>query len=505
MTTIIAIFFLALVLSLGLTPVVGHVAKKHGLMDQPGSRKIHQAPIPRIGGAALYLSFFLPFLSIFFYKTVALEKIMLGGGAGLAAFAGGATVAFGLGMIDDIKRLRPHIKIIVQAGAAVTAYAGGIRITGIDLGWGMIELGIFSFPMTVFWFLLFINALNLIDGLDGLSAGVAFLVSMTLLIITVLNGNIGIALFLAALGGSTLGFLFYNFNPASIFMGDSGSYFLGYCLAALGIVGSMKSNTAVAIMIPVIAMGVPLVDTALAPIRRFFFGRNMFSPDGEHLHHRLLKKGLSHRMSVLWLYGVTIVLGLFALGLVHAKDERAALILLVVGAVVIVGVQQLGYMDFVRGQNIAYWLRSLSYEAGISRERRRFINLQAEIHGAEDINALWEKLCLAFEYLHFDLAELMLDNYGNAESESRQRLLWQRNGDCTPHRGREELLKNDYLFKLELPLTDRDDRAFGRLRLVKDLERDPLGHYTIRQVEHLRQMVGVAVRTMGYGRKSHHD
>lgn len=494
MTTIISIFVLSLVFALVLTPLVIRLAKKYDIVDRPSARKIHTAPIPRLGGVAIYLAFFLPFLSAFFYQTEAMARI--GFGAEFFALAGGATAAFGLGLIDDLKRLRAHWKIAVQVIAAATAYAGGIKITFIDFGFGGIELGLLSFPVTVFWFLLFINALNLLDGLDGLSSGVAFFVSMILLILTVLQGNIGIALFMAALGGATLGFLFYNFYPASIFMGDSGSYFLGFCLAALSIAGSIKTNTAVAILIPVIAMGVPVMDTIFAPIRRFLLGRKMFSPDGEHLHHRLIQMGLSHKLAVMTLYGVTIALGAVAFLMAHARDERAALILLVVGAVAIVSIRKLGYLDFIRGENFTYWLKSLSYEAGLPRERRSFVSLQAEIHQARDVAELWEKLCRAFEYLHFDMAELVVESNGDTGA-GKTRLIWERNGDGSRQNGLDDFLRKQSLLKLELPLSDDKNGTSGRLWLVKDLERDPLGHYTLRRVEHLRRVVARAVEKMG--------
>lgn len=491
MTTIIAIFALSLLIALGLTPVVIRLARKYDFVDRPSGRKIHTEPVPRMGGVAIYLAFFLPFLSAFFYQTEAMAQIRFG--TDFFTCVGGATIAFGLGVIDDIRRLRAPLKFGVQALAAGAAYIGGIQIKMIDVGFGAFELGVFSLPVTVLWFLLFINALNLIDGLDGLSSGVAFFVSMVLLLLTVLSGKIGIALFLAALGGSTLGFLFYNFHPASIFMGDSGSYFLGFTLAALSIVGSVKSNTAVAVVIPVVAMGVPMIDTVFAPIRRFLLGRRMFSPDGEHLHHRLIRMGASHRMAVLILYGATIVFGGVAFFLVHARDDRAALILLIVGAVAVVSIRKLGYLDFIRGHNFSYWLKSVSYEAGLPRERRSFINLQSRIHAAEGVDELWENLCRAFEHLNFDLAELVVDNPG----AEKTRLIWEKNGDGSRRNGLEDLLKKDSLFKLEVPLTTYKNETFGRLWLVKDLERDPMGHYTLRRVEHLRRVVAMAVEKMG--------
>ena len=175
-------------------------------------------------------------------------------------------------------------------------------------------LGWLSLPLTVFWFLLVLNALNLIDGLDGLASGITLFVALTLLIVWDSPSNLIVAMALAALAGASLGFLRYNFHPASIFLGDSGSYFLGYNLAALSILGSLKSEAAVAILIPIVALGVPVIDALWSPVRRFILGQRIFTPDRDHIHHRLLKLGYTHRRAVLLLYAIT-----------HADGRRRAL------------------------------------------------------------------------------------------------------------------------------------------------------------------------------------
>jgi len=277
MTTIIFIFILSLVISLILTPLVKSIALRYKLVDQPSKRKVHSQPIPRIGGVGIYLAFFLPFVSVLFYKTQVLE--LLSPDTQLIHLIIGASLAFGLGLTDDLRSLGPKSKFAVQIVAALIAYAGGIRISVIFLpviqNW---YLGMLSLPVTVLWFVLVMNAINLIDGLDGLAAGVTLFASLVLLMLCVTSGKLLVGMGLAALGGATLGFLRYNFNPASIFMGDSGSYFLGYTLAALSIMGSIKSQATVAILIPVIALGVPLIDTVWATLRRFILGQRLFSP-----------------------------------------------------------------------------------------------------------------------------------------------------------------------------------------------------------------------------------
>ncbi|MCD6298792.1 MAG: undecaprenyl/decaprenyl-phosphate alpha-N-acetylglucosaminyl 1-phosphate transferase, partial [Deltaproteobacteria bacterium] len=406
MTTIIAIFLLSLGLCLNLTPIVIRVAEKYNLVDPPSERDVHTRPIPRFGGIAIYISFFLPFSLALFYNTKVLDLLVPD--RRVIFLVLGASLMFGLGLWDDFKRLKPRIKFSIQFISALLAYYGGIQINVLSSPWssGSMALGWLSLPATVLWFILVINAINLIDGLDGLAAGVTLFASLVLLVLCISSENFLVAMGFASLGGAALGFLRYNFNPASIFMGDSGSYFLGYMLAALSIFGSVKGQATVAILIPILALGVPLMDTLLAPIRRFVLGKRMFKPDTGHFHHRLLKLGLSQRRAVILLYVITVCMGAVVLFMVNVRDERAALILILLGVALVFGVTKLGYLEYFAMDKVVGWLKDVSDDVGISHGRRSFLNLQMEINSSADIAQLWQNVSSALDRLEFDMAEM---------------------------------------------------------------------------------------------------
>jgi UDP-GlcNAc:undecaprenyl-phosphate GlcNAc-1-phosphate transferase len=327
-----------------LTPVVGSIGKRCQIFDWPSECKVHGAPVPRIGGVAIYLGFHLPFIVCMCWAPALLRPLLAEHSLFWVGTA--AALVFFLGFCDDIRPLRPGTKLVVQAVAGIIAYVGGIRITELSLPWNAAwSTGWMSLPITLLWFLLVINAINLIDGLDGLAAGLSLFSALTLLALNFMRGEEGVAIGLAALAGACLGFLRYNFNPATIFMGDSGSYFLGFVLAALSIQGSVKRQAAVTILIPAIALGLPILDTLVAPIRRLAAGRNLFAPDKEHLHHRLLCLGLSHRKAVLALYGATILLCVLALVMVEARGAHAAGVLLLLATAFVMGFRKLGHFQ----------------------------------------------------------------------------------------------------------------------------------------------------------------
>ncbi len=500
---------LSLALSLILTPWIRNIALRYNIVDHPSDRKVHSQKIPRIGGVAIYLAFFLPFVSVMFYSTQILDLVVLD--TQMIHLILGASMVFGLGIIDDVRSLGPKLKFAVQITAAIVAYEGGIKITVICLpliqDW---HLAWFSLPVTVFWFVLVINAINLIDGLDGLAAGITLFASLILLVLCVTSKKLFVAMGLAALGGSTLGFLRYNFNPASIFMGDSGSYFLGYMLAAMSVMGAIKSQATVAMLIPVIALGIPLIDTVIAPIRRFILGQRLFQPDKGHLHHKLLKYGFTHRNTVLVLYGMTIFMGIISMILVNARDDGAAMILVLAGIVMFINIRKIGYFEYFGADKVYNWLRDITDEVGITHERRNFLNLQLQIYQSEDMKTLWANVCKALDKMGFDMAEMhleknalwqnvcrFLDKMGfdvtelnlEAVMEQRQKktqpsLVWTRDG----FDGSDNTCK-EYLLKMELPLLDSVNKNLGFLWLVKDLRRDAISHYTLRRVENLRQTV----------------
>jgi UDP-GlcNAc:undecaprenyl-phosphate GlcNAc-1-phosphate transferase len=281
------------------------------------------------------LGFFVPLALFAVLKTHALQGLLERRNLVLGLMAGSAVVG-AVGAVDDIRSLGPWAKLSTQAIAAIVAYAFGYRIEAVNIPLiGIIDMGVFALPVTVFWFLAITNAINLIDGLDGLAAGIAFFATASNLVIAYLNDSDVVVLLSAALAGSLLGFLRYNFNPATIFLGDSGSMFLGFALAATSIAGAMtKSSTAIAILAPIIALGVPIIDTLLAMVRRTLARQSIFAADKGHVHHKLLDLGLTHRRVVLALYSVSIALAVAATAIAFGRSWYIGLAMAAVGAVI---------------------------------------------------------------------------------------------------------------------------------------------------------------------------
>lgn len=443
-------------------------------MDIPSKRKVHNVPIPRIGGVAIFFSFLLPLAGWMFYSGRLNEGFF---DPGVFWVMGGAAVVFLLGLLDDIFRLRPSVKFGVQILAALMAWHGGLTISNIVLPPGIgIHLGWFSIPVTVFWFLLVVNAINLIDGLDGLAAGVSLFVCLALLLLGIMHGNYQLSIRLAALAGASLGFLYFNFNPASIFMGDSGSYFLGFMIAALSIAGSVKSQAAVAILVPVVALGVPLFDTILAPIRRFAMGKDPFLPDKGHIHHKLLAMGMTQRRAVLVIYAGTACLGFIALLLVYARSWQSGLILVFLGVAAAFTAQKIGYIKHIAVSAVIRWMNDVVDAVGLKKDRRKFLYCQVCIGRSENHAELWHCITDAAELLKIDSAELDLNDWTTCGHYH-----WEANGCrdmCHNGNGKE-------FMSLQLPL--RTDKVnYGMLRFSKDLVEQPIKRHTLKRIENLR-------------------
>ncbi|MEM7610002.1 MAG: MraY family glycosyltransferase, partial [Myxococcota bacterium] len=250
---------------------------------------------------------------------------------------GGGAAAI-LGALDDLRGVRALHKLGTQTAIAGLAYAAGFRIDAVALPWvGAVELGVLAIPATMLWFVAVMNAVNLIDGLDGLAAGIAFIACISNFVVGWMNDALLVVLLSAALAGAVLGFLIYNFNPASIFMGDTGSLFLGFVLAATSLLGSsIKSSTTVSLLVPILALGVPIMDTLFAMVRRWLERRPIFAPDRGHIHHKLLDLGLTHRRAVLTLYAVSTAFAVGAVAVALGKNWEVGGALIAV-VVVIVG------------------------------------------------------------------------------------------------------------------------------------------------------------------------
>ncbi|MCJ7600341.1 MAG: undecaprenyl/decaprenyl-phosphate alpha-N-acetylglucosaminyl 1-phosphate transferase [Desulfobulbaceae bacterium] len=483
---IVSLLAISFVIAVLLTPRVASVAERFDLMDKPSSRKVHSIAIPRIGGVAIFIAFFSSITISLFFSDI--ETLIQKDKTFLYIFAGGA-LTFGLGFFDDLKRLSPRTKFSIQIIAALCAYAGGIQITSIVLPViGPVHFELLSLPVTIFWVLLVINAINLIDGLDGLAAGISFLVCLVLIILCMIQQNMAIAYILAALAGSILGFLVFNFNPASIFMGDCGSYFIGYMIATLSIFGSFKSHTAFTFLIPIIALGVPLLDTIWATVRRFILGQHLFYPDKNHFHHRLLRLGYSHKRAVLVLYGATIFLGLTSLIMVNMANKHSAYLLILLGTLIFIFIKRLGYFNFLDFKDILCWINDLINTLGINRDRRVFFSYQQAIMEASDIADLWQRIAKTADFLNLDYIEMKL---GGPECNFKKfnDFLWYAPDGVN---NKNELYAKNRLY-MRFPL-EYDGRHYGTM-MVSKKDFDSTSHHTqtLWRLEFLRRTLGNAL------------
>ncbi|MCC7537260.1 MAG: undecaprenyl/decaprenyl-phosphate alpha-N-acetylglucosaminyl 1-phosphate transferase, partial [Deltaproteobacteria bacterium] len=340
----------ALVTAALLTPLARRFALAIGAVDDPrADRRVHTERIPRLGGLAIVGAFFAPFALLFGLHTEAAKQFFEQPWRTVGLVVGGI-VLMGLGAWDDVRGVRAVHKLAVQVGVAAFAYACGFRIEQLDLPLVRgVPLGLLSVPFTIAWIVGIVNAVNLIDGLDGLAAGVAFFACVTNFVVAYIAGSSGAMLLSAALGGAILGFLLYNFNPATIFMGDSGSLFLGYVLALISLIGAAsRASTTIAIIVPVLALGVPIMDTLLAMVRRFLERRSIFSPDRGHIHHRLLDLGLTQRRAVLILYGISVVFCGGAIAVYLGRTWQIGVALLAVTVALVGIVRFVGYFEYVQ-------------------------------------------------------------------------------------------------------------------------------------------------------------
>ena len=320
---------LALVVSFLMTPVVKTFAYKVGAIDVPkDNRRMHKTPIPRLGGLAIFIGFMVSIL-LFAEITSEMKSILLG-----------AVIIVVLGVVDDIMALPAMLKFVVQIGAALIPATNGVQILAFsnpnilsdNLYW---VLGGLSVPFTVLWIVALTNAVNLIDGLDGLANGVSAISATTMLVIALMASEMQVAIVMAALVGASVGFMPYNLNPAKMFMGDTGATFLGYILATMSIQGLFKYYAVISFVVPFMILGLPIFDTAFAFIRRIAHGQSPMHADRSHIHHRLIDMGLNQKQAVATLYVISAILGLSAVVLTTSGEQKAMLLFL---ALCIVGV-----------------------------------------------------------------------------------------------------------------------------------------------------------------------
>lgn len=311
----LAAFIVSALVVLWSTPLIKEFGLKRGLVDKPGGRKIHSRPMVRLGGVAIFAGTLAALLIVWWtggFGILSPQKEYEVWGVTL-----GGVAFFLIGLADDLLTLPAINRLLMQLSVAAIVWQAGVQIEFLTVPFaGLVALPDFiSLPITVIWLVGMANAVNMIDGLDGLAAGVSGIAAVVMLIVTLFMNQPAAALIAAALAGGALGFLRYNFNPAQIFMGDGGAYFMGFTLAGVGIIGLVKAVTTVAVLLPYLILAVPILDIFTVVVDRIRRGKSPFAADKRHLHHRLLQAGLSQRLAVLFIYSLTLWAGTLALAL----------------------------------------------------------------------------------------------------------------------------------------------------------------------------------------------
>ena len=405
---LLGIFVLALLSAFVLTRYVRDFAVSRGWVTVPTQeRHMHSIPLPRLGGVAIFLAFSccMALAAVCarhnprMHAAFSLQKL-------LTIFVP-ASLVFLLGVYDDIRGAGPYFKFSVQGVAATLLFMGGLRIVNIPVVFGDHKLPwIVGLAFTVLWVLAITNAFNLIDGLDGLAAGSTLFSTLVMFVVALLYGPSLVTVMTIALAGATIGFLRYNFNPATIFLGDSGSLFIGFVLSALALEGAQKAPTIVAVAIPVVSFGLPILETTLSVVRRLISGRPVFTADREHIHHKLLQHGMTHRQVVILLYGVSALFAMLSLFLLWPTGSSLGLVLSVLGIGIWIGVQHLGYLEFGELARVAN--RTFN-------QPQIFVNDLAirraseELKVARDYEQIRRILTAAFSNNDFDYFELKLE------------------------------------------------------------------------------------------------
>ena len=386
-----------------LTWYVRRFAVAKGWTAPPDSdRHVHNTPIPRIGGVAVFLAF----CATTAFLLIAAKLFGFSLGFSLRRWMGllgPATLIFIVGLYDDFRATSPYLKFLVETAAAVWLFLEGFRIVHVPLLFKSDLPFYLSLAATIFWVLLITNAFNLIDGLDGLAAGSALFSTIVVFVISLLGRSFFVSISSAALAGCILGFLRFNFHPATIFLGDCGSLFIGFVLSALGLASSQKSPTILAVAIPVVGCGLPVLETGLSVLRRFLNSKPLFRADREHIHHKLLALGLSQRQVTVMLYGVSAFFAAVSLLLLNHSGKTLGLLMVVVGTVVWVALQRLGYLEMSELQRVAQ--RTIEQKRIIANNLsiRRAVE---KLKTCERLDQICDILHEAFENNEFDRFEL---------------------------------------------------------------------------------------------------
>lgn len=345
MILLLATAIMAFVVAVCMTPLIRKLASRLNVYAKPNHRTIHKQVVPLLGGISIFAAYLFSFSLLIAFAPSSLDALI----EESIVFIGAGFLILLLGIYDDIKGANSTQKLTTQIIAATLVIISGYKVSAVILPiGGIISLGIFSVPVTLLWIVGITNAINLIDGLDGLAAGISMGAALIMLAVSLYFGNIASAFPAAILASSLAAFLLFNFNPAKIFLGDSGSLFIGFMLGCFSINGTFRESSAVAMLIPMIVLGIPITDTILAVIRRLRKGVHPFHADREHIHHRLLNLGLSHRKVVLLIYAISLSWGLIAMLIFISSSPFMLVFLIPIAGTILYGLRRLGFTQYFK-------------------------------------------------------------------------------------------------------------------------------------------------------------
>ena len=419
MKTYLVIYFGAALTAILVTPIISRIARARGLMDSPGVRKVHQSPIPRVGGLAILMGVFALTLPVLLVDNTIGEAFRKIQPQVIVLLSAGALMCV-LGLVDDVRGLRARTKLLVQLVAAGTVCAFGVRIEEIGVFSGLtLDLGLLSWPVTIIWIIGITNAVNLIDGLDGLATGISAAACAMILAVAIWSGQAVMAVLMLAMFGALSGFLFFNFNPAKVFLGDGGTYFVGFMIATASVMCSQKTSALIGLAMPLLALGVPVFDMVFVVIRRVLERRSIMAADRGHIHHRLLEAGLNQRHAVLFLYSVTLLAAGIGACMLVAREQTAFFLCLGLAMLVAVfrAVGAVRLRDSIKKMH-----RNMAFARTAKEEKHSFEGIQLRMQEAESFDSWWKAACDMAGQMDFERLTVTLGNGGNGSNAS----VWQR-------------------------------------------------------------------------------
>jgi UDP-GlcNAc:undecaprenyl-phosphate GlcNAc-1-phosphate transferase len=430
------------------TPIVIHIAKRLNIVDSPDIRKVHSQPVPRIGGVAIFISMIGLVIPVLFLPGDVGDTLRLLQPK-ITMILCAAGLVFFVGLVDDIRGLRVRTKFVFQVIAAMIVCSANVRIESIAVtNWLRLELSWFSWPITLIWIVGVTNAVNLSDGLDGLAAGISAITCGVLAILAVYNGDAVMVVVMLALLGSLTGFLFFNFDPARVFMGDSGSLFLGFTIASASVLCATKTETVVGLALPILALGIPILDTLFSMLRRFLERRSLFASDRSHFHHRLLALGFKQRHAVITAYVVTLLVTGLGMLMLLTRNMQTVIVFICILMLLILAFRIVGSVrlsETMSALKLKYTIFSQKKE-----EIESFENIELYFRQARIFEQWWQAVCFAADKMGFIRGLLPIMR----RDKSRRVLIWEK-GDHD--------VRPDEIVKMTVPIRDR--RAGSELRL----------------------------------------